>query len=297
MKKKALLDKFEKQYEAEVREYLVLTGDCLKNGVWDEEEFEVRADYLAYVDTATDALHLGDGYLVEPVKKERATAADAAVDSKLFKAGTIYRLRARKFIAESLLESRKDVPLECYKKSYFNRLYPTEVLEEGTACGVLEEVRTQHIQPVEPREPVVVINDEELGELVLDPELEFFRGKAHWLGNEVGVILHVDVNRRASWTKARQAMKKLLAEQERWDATIREFAAAEMTALANDWAEQGDEEGNISETDFARRIAMEGLSMTSDGCFTAYFEDDDMFCGHTIQVEGSFREGLIEAKL
>lgn len=292
--KKALLDKFEKQYEAEVREYLLLTGDCLKNkyGVWDEEGFEVRADYLAYVDTATNELKVGDGLLVEPVKKK----ADAAADSKPFKAGTIYRLRARKFIAESLLESRKDVPLEYYRKSYLNRLYPTEVLEEGAACGVLEEVWKQHIQPVEPRESVV-INDEELGELVLDPELEFFRGKALWLGNEVDLILNVDVNRRASWTKARKAMKKLLAEQERWDATIREFAAAEMTALANDWAEQEDEEGNITEVDFVRRITIEGFSMTSEGCFTAYFEDDDMFCGHTIQIEGSFREGLIEAKL
>ena len=76
--------------------------------------------------------------------------------------------------------------------------------------------------------------------------------------------------------------KKLVAEQETWDETMREFAAKKLTALANDWLDEDVENkgaGPITEETFAKRIALSEISITSGGSFTAYYNDDDMFWG------------------
>ena len=37
--------------------------------------------------------------------------------------------------------------------------------------------------------------------------------------------------------------------------------------------------------------------MTSGGSFLVYFDDDDIFFGHTIRVTGSLKKGLVSANI
>ena len=48
----------------------------------------------------------------------------------------------------------------------------------------------------------------------------------------------------------------------------------------------------ITEEEFARRISMTSLSVTSGGSFTAWFDCDEMFTDHAVTVYGSLKKGL-----
>ena len=53
----------------------------------------------------------------------------------------------------------------------------------------------------------------------------------------------------------------------------------------------------IAEEGFAQRITLSELSLTYEGDFTAYFDDDDMFWGHTVEVCGSLENGIESANI
>ena len=66
-----------------------------------------------------------------------------------------------------------------------------------------------------------------------------------------------------------------------------------MTSLANDWLQEGESEMN--ENDFRERAFIDVINISGTGEFDSnipieegnldlYFDDDDIFGGHTIQV-------------
>lgn len=121
-----------------------------------------------------------------------------------------------------------------------------------------------------------------------------------WNGNEVTFMLEVNSESKSSWSRARTAAKKLVAEQETWDETMREFSAKNLTALANDWlAEDGGSKDTkpITEEAFAKRITLSEISITPGGSFTAYYDDDDMFWGHAVEINGSLKKGITNANI
>ena len=275
-----IFDSFEAMYEMQEREYLVLISDEGGAGSGCEPYVVAQAYFLGYIDTLTNELKSGDGRLSWPVESKEAKKRTYF---NRFKKGTIYRIKARKFIDDTV--SKGMLP------SYYNNLYVTEVLEEGATCKVLEEILVEYRKPV-------ILQDEVLGELVLDKNLSLFEGNTIWLGNKIKISLNVDKENRTTWTKARNAMKKLLAEQQKWDITMREYAASKLTLLANEWQDEEDENApDISEQDFAGRINIESISMTSGGNFSAYFNDDDMFWGHVVTVDGSLKKGVKYANM
>lgn len=176
---------------------------------------------------------------------------------------------------------------------HFNCWAVTQVLEPAASCPRLESVLEEYNKPV-------VMEDNVLGTLELNRELHFFEGEILWGGEEVSLMLEVDPESRSTWTRALNAAKKLVADQEARDRSMREFAAAKLTGLANDWLENDEENGDagpITEETFARRMTLSELSVTSGGRFTAYYDDDDMFWGHAIEVCGSLKKGPVSATI
>ena len=98
-------------------------------------------------------------------------------------------------------------------------------------------------------------------------------------------------------------MKKLLADQESWDKSLRAMAAHKLTPLANEWladnaqSDRDPENKPITENEFARRIRITEFSVSSGGRFTAWFEDDDLFWGHVVTVDGTLKKGPIGADI
>lgn len=67
----------------------------------------------------------------------------------------------------------------------------------------------------------------------------------------------------------------------------REFAAKELLDLANDWLEDNEDEDKpdkITKEMFIDNIKMSELCISPDGSITLFYDDGDMFWGHTIQI-------------
>lgn len=64
-----------------------------------------------------------------------------------------------------------------------------------------------------------------------------------------------------------------------------------------EWAESDKEAALITEESFAKRISLSLIWVTSRGSFTAYLDDDDLFFGHSIAVNGSPKKGLLSADI
>ena len=81
------------------------------------------------------------------------------------------------------------------------------------------------------------------------------------------------------------------------------MAAQKLTAQANDWLADNDqtdrapEKGPITEDEFARRILLTEFTVSPSGHFTVWYEDDGMFWGHVITVEGTLRRGPTSADI
>ena len=148
-----------------------------------------------------------------------------------------------------------------------------------------------------------MIQDQVLGELKLDKDYDTFEGEIPWCGKDVSLSLEVNAESKPSWTRARSAAKKLLADCDTWDKAMRELAAKNLTELANNWLSQDEENPRDPETDpiteeeLARRISMTSLSVTSGGSFTAWFDCDEMFTDHAVTVYGSLKKGLKTANI
>ena len=101
-----------------------------------------------------------------------------------------------------------------------------------------------------------------LGTLTLDREMSIFEGTCKWMGKEVRISLDVEIEKKASWTRVTNVMKKLVADQEVWDKSLRAMAAQKLTAQANEWLADNDqtdreaEKDPITEDEFARRILL-----------------------------------------
>ena len=98
-------------------------------------------------------------------------------------------------------------------------------------------------------------------------------------------------------------MKKLVADQELWDQSLRAMAAQKLTALANEWLADDDqtdrdsEKDPITEEEFARRILLAEFTVSPGGRFTAWYEDDGMFWGHVVTVDGTMKKGPVGADM
>ena len=268
---------WERTFEDAARELLVLlaggSGAGKMNGFWDVSHY-----FIAYVDCQTGALHTGDGRIVYPVSDEEH---DAGGILDRFRREAVYRLKARKRIPHKIPEG--------VTASSQNQFLIVEVLEEDAPCPALEEVLAEYRRPV-------VLNDEELGELSLDKDLDMFEGGISWRGEDIDISLEVDSSSEETWTAAVAAMKQMMTDQDRWDRDMRAFAARQLTELACDWRESADEEvPEITEESFAQRIELTSIAMDPDGSFSAYFDDDDMFFGHCVVVYGTLADGVASA--
>ena len=268
---------WENLFEAQPREVLVLiaggsSGAAKSNGFW-----ENIVHFLAYVDCETGVLHNLPGRIVYPVADDEPDK----ISYLHLKPETIYRLKVR---------PRLPWQVEEFIPQLHNQLLFVETLDEQAPCPQLEEILAQYLQPV-------VLQDDVLGELDYIREFDFFEGSVDWLGQEIGICLEVEKSDADGIKLAREAMRSMVMNQDKWDAQLRSFAAKELTELARDWSESEEDAAKITEETFAKRIPMGSITMEPDGSFCVFFGDDDMFYGHCITAYGSLNKGLESADI
>ena len=270
---KMTLSEWEDTFEKKEREIIVLRheggGGSLRNGFWEWDAY-----FLAYVDCETGELHKEEGRIEFPV-------IDKEEPPFQFEDESIYKLRVREKLPEEVPEGALPA------KNYF---LVVKVLEKNAVCPELEEILIEYRKPV-------VLQDDVLGELTYDKLLKSFEGNIAWLRGKIHISLYVDKDNKSGITKAKKLLKTMVLEQEKWDADLRGFAAKELTKLACEWAESEEEAALITEDSFVKRISLSLIWVTSGASFSACFDDDELFFGHSITVSGSLKKGMISAKI
>ena len=165
----------------------------------------------------------------------------------------------------------------------------SQVVKAHEDCPELQAVLDEYHKPV-------VIQDQVLGELKLDKDYDTFEGEIQWCGKDVLLSLEVNAESKPSWTRARSAAKKLLADCETWDKAMRELAAKNLTELANNWLSQDEENPRNPETDpiteeeFARRIR----DIQAVYPYLVYIEDGEVLgyaYAHRFQERAAYQWG------
>ena len=278
-----MFEAFYEKYATEEQEAVVLIRNCIGGGYNNKGDFwEMTAISLGMVFCATGEKNIREGRMKWPV-------ADGERNGEKgwgkFGEGQICRVKVRKLLDEYVPNHATPEKFNCWAV--------TDVQEPLASCPELEAVLEEYKKPV-------VIEDKMLGTLTLNRKFNMFETNFSWSGAEIPLALEVNSESKSSWSRARTAAKKLIAEQEAWDKAMRKFAAKELTELANDWLADDDENNDAepsTEESFAQRITLSELTITSGGSFTAYYNDDDMFWGHVIEVSGSLKKGITDADI
>lgn len=276
--------KYEKRYEEQTRELLVLTGEDVggagrvAEGLWSPS-----AGILGYVDLETGETVESGGCLSWLAREEDK-------DGWIYhlKDLTIYHIKCRKIKPEKVMKNAQP--------RFFNHFMLTEVVERGVENLALSKLLDKYKE-------VVVIEDGDCGTFTLERHFNWFVGIVGWLGEDCHVTLECDEENGTTADRALAQFKNIYANLKEWDQKFRAFASEKLTELANDWQDEGydDEDGEalaaITEESFAGRIAISEFSIDAEGDYEVCYDDDDMFGNHVIIVSGSVDGGMEDAHI
>ena len=129
----------------------------------------------------------------------------------------------------------------------------------------------------------------------LNRQVDWFETEVNWLNATISLVFDAGENHEACAARAKQ----LLAAASDLDRRVREYAAKELTGLANDWAEELEDGGSqeISPKQFAERLELESIEVRASGGFQFWFGDGDLFYGHSVWVSGDLEGGPDDAAL
>ena len=160
-----------------------------------------------------------------------------------------------------------------------------EVLEAGVDDEALQRFASDLATPV-------TVDSKTLGRFTLDRSVGWFEGKSRWGLRKIRLNLSPeDVSAPSGiLTRAEElwAQRKTLVRQ------ACEFAVATLLAVKNEsWLNEGEEP--MSEAQFMRKMKLESITVDEDGSFDFWFEDGDIFWGHSTEVRGDQERGFFDA--
>lgn len=138
----------------------------------------------------------------------------------------------------------------------------------------------------------VTLDGGELGQFTLNRAVGVFQGEGDWLGQSIQLTFDRDEDAQTCLN----ALQSMVSAREEWDGKLREFAAAELLDLANEWAADADEE-EVSLEDFMARLEPDTLAVQQSGAFDFWFNDGELFFGHAIRVSGTMTDGPTNAEM
>lgn len=277
-------EKIRELYCDEIREFIIAAGGGSAGAsCFDKKHWNANVPILGYIDLASGKQNAGKGCL-------RFLLTDDEKQSKTyfsyFVSGNIYKIKG--MLPKATGDSRTDNPYR------MNGLYVTEIVSENEQNEFLQKLIDEY-------NSVVSITSEVFGEMILNKELDWYEGRTSWMGQQIDVTISSE-DEDSDISDDLAAAEKFFADQKEWDRKIREYAAGELTELANDWLadsvdDEDEEPEEITEEAFAKRITIESVCFDPDGEFTVYFGDDDMFWGHSVVVYGDIVDGPNDAQM
>ena len=184
-----------------------------------------------------------------------------------------------------------------------NRYMLLEILEENVQHPELLQLQEYYKTPV--------ILENETGKFTLDREFSWFSGTVDWFGYEFNICLETDEDNGDTADKSFEVLKELYENRSDWNEKLKNFAADKLLENANDWLQdeladedadnplKNDDSANkpeeITKESFMERIWLESIVISPEGDITCYYYDDDMFWGHTIEVDANISGEIDDA--
>ena len=137
------------------------------------------------------------------------------------------------------------------------------------------------------------ITDDYLGTLQYNKKNKSYEGKIKDnLDNKIEFGIDTDENLEELIIYTQQLLKKYLNN----DDSLKLYAARQLLDIYNDVWNETDIE--ITEREFASRMLLEGITVYGDRITTFYYQDGDLFYGHSITIyldeQGNLESAQIE---
>jgi hypothetical protein len=140
----------------------------------------------------------------------------------------------------------------------------------------------------------VTFEDPVLGLFTLHRGLDWYEANVMWEGKSI--TLDINTKKTVIIPATLKTAHALWADQHHWDQRIHDYAVQELLPLKNgEWI---DEDGiRLTAEKFKARMSLESITIYIDGSFAFWFDDGDLFFGHSIQISGSISEGPTQADI
>lgn len=269
------------QYEHEEQEFIIVTGEMSASaGHIPGSDWTASLAYLGCVSVKDGTVTAAKGYMSWVLTEEEEKSR---VYFQYFDKNTIYKIKGRR--PKPLKDPKKNTDF------YMNRIYVSEILEKDVQNKELADLLAEYQKEVS-------IESAVFGKLILNKDFGLYEGTGKWCGNTACVSLEViDENETIA---GRDLLEQFFEKAQDWDEKMRRAAAKELTSLANDWKNDDEELAetqDITEADFAERIGISSIDITTEGDFTVYYDDDDMFAGHVICIFGNIASGIDDVQM
>ncbi|MBL9161026.1 MAG: DUF2262 domain-containing protein [Verrucomicrobiales bacterium] len=131
-----------------------------------------------------------------------------------------------------------------------------------------------------------------LGKFVLNRGLNWFESTVDWCGSPISLTINAEIPIEVE--KSLVGAKELWDSQEEWHQRVLTCASKHLLSLKNEgWLQMG--EPDLTEGEFLKMLTLESISIEPDGLFEFWFDDGEIFFGHSIMVSGTLAEGPKDA--
>lgn len=128
-----------------------------------------------------------------------------------------------------------------------------------------------------------------IGTLKLTKSKDSYIVKTHWNNSEVEVRFLPDKNGEIE--QGIETAIELWKKTSSWDEQIKNYAANELLPIKNDsWL--NDKEEELTTTMFINCMTLISITFYEEGEFEFFFDDGDLFWGHSIHVSGDIKNGM-----
>ncbi len=277
------------KFETEPGEYLIAIGVGGAGGVGVKERFSALVPILGYINLETGKKSdVMANVTFVPTKEEQEIRAYFDEFNKLM----VYKVRA---LAPKFIENAEPW---VNNEMRMSGLYVLEMLSANVPNEFLDGLIEKYKTPV-------VIKTQNYGEMTLNKDLHNFEGECDWLGEKAKLFFDVESGQENA-DEALAHMDVFYKNLDDWDKRMREFAAKELTDLANEWQSSDcelDEDGNpinyteITKADFVEKLSIDSMEMDGEGNFTVFYYDGGLFFDHSIVVDGDLENGIESASM
>ncbi|WP_297300626.1 DUF2262 domain-containing protein [uncultured Brachyspira sp.] len=182
---------------------------------------------------------------------------------QIFRNKTIVRLKVRK---------EKD------SSGLYMRFLLEDIVDNDYKDDDLNIILEEYSKPV-------YYKDEELGDFELDKSINCFEKNMSWIDNNDISVLFDDIDEEVN-KKSVDIIKKIFADKKDIDEKLKDYISENMLEDANNWNDDADKP-HINKEDFSKLITLASITISED-IITFWFDDGDIFWGHSIVVESDY---------